>query len=87
MRFSIITVLVAAASTALAIDISEAPACAQTCLTDNAGSSTCDPTATSPTCFCADTNYYNLVANCVASTCSTADVLATLTWYDTTCPT
>ncbi|KAF2680116.1 hypothetical protein K458DRAFT_393091 [Lentithecium fluviatile CBS 122367] len=83
MRFTSIIALFAAG--AVAVDISGAPACAQTCLTDNQGVSACDPDATEYTCFCADTNYYNAVQSCVLAGCSFGDAIATLNWYNTVC--
>ncbi|KAK3202530.1 hypothetical protein GRF29_161g1466705 [Pseudopithomyces chartarum] len=74
MRFSIPSILVLA-TTALAVDISGAPACAQKCLRDNQGSSTCDPNAVAYTCFCADKAFYNKIQTCVLAGCSLTDAV------------
>ncbi|CAI6333015.1 unnamed protein product [Periconia digitata] len=85
MRFSIPVVALFAANV-LAVDISGAPQCAQTCLLDNQSQSACDPDAADATCFCADTAFYSLVSACVLGSCESGDILATLTWYGETCP-
>ncbi|PVI03987.1 hypothetical protein DM02DRAFT_652008 [Periconia macrospinosa] len=85
MRFSLPIIALFAAN-ALAIDISGAPQCAQTCLINNQGQSTCDPNAVEATCFCADKAFYNVIQSCVLSGCQFSDVLKTLTWYNGICP-
>ncbi|KAK7190131.1 hypothetical protein DPSP01_007968 [Paraphaeosphaeria sporulosa] len=84
MRFSLSAVALLVTAVA-AVDISGAPACAQTCLQDNQGLSTCDPNATEYTCFCADTAFYSAVQQCVLADCSLTDAVATLTWYNSVC--
>ncbi|ORX96157.1 hypothetical protein BCR34DRAFT_607718 [Clohesyomyces aquaticus] len=85
MRFSIAAALAVLSVSVAAVDISGAPACMQTCLTKNQGSSTCDPAATDFTCFCADTKFYNVVSSCVLSGCDLTNALASLSWYNKVC--
>ncbi|CAM1503739.1 Fc.00g013300.m01.CDS01 [Cosmosporella sp. VM-42] len=65
-------------------DLSELPPCAVPCFVDNFGASGCQDT-TDFACLCVSDAYISAVTACVATSCDSDDISATLAWATKTC--
>ncbi|KAN0127867.1 hypothetical protein V8E53_014314 [Lactarius tabidus] len=83
VRLSALGFALAAASVLVPGVLSQVPACAQTCATSAASSSSC--TATDITCLCNSQAFQNAAQTCVETTCSSTDSAAAINYFEGLC--
>lgn len=83
VRLSALSFTLATASVLVPGVLSQVPACATTCATNAASSTSC--TATDTTCLCASAAFASNAQTCVETTCSSTDAAAAIDYFENLC--